>query len=68
VLPTPRHSAQGEPLAVSDGVVLCQGVYQSAIDKDDWALCGLCKGSGKQHSGISCGACHGTGWSFVRAN
>jgi hypothetical protein len=44
----------------------CKGVYGSALAKGDWARCAACDGSGTQTSGLSCAACHGTGWSYVR--
>jgi DnaJ-class molecular chaperone len=43
----------------------CGGVYSSALNSSDWAICPTCEGAGSTN-GATCQSCQRTGWIFVR--
>lgn len=43
----------------------CKGVFQSALNLDDWITCSSCKGEGS-FDPSGCYTCQGSGWMFNR--
>jgi len=65
---TYRVEAVNNPCGRQPSGKRCKGTYGSALNNDDWAKCGVCRGSGKDSTAATCAACQGSGWCFVRGH
>lgn len=43
----------------------CTGVIGSTPNKADWAICPVCRGTGK-NAKLTCGQCDAAGWLYIR--